>query len=835
MKNEVESLIAGGFDKSTLTLLVVRSFGGSSVSFIPRLGKEAIRRQDFEDLTLLWFTNPHDALTGVISVSQAGVAPGPAGLATGQLRTTELAALLTEQAVVACRTADPGQVVMTLATQELCRFDTPEGWAFSDLGSRPLSHGRICRYFLLEPAEDSGLKFGRVKKFRRRSHFLGRARELSELAHVLRTCRCVSLSGPPGVGKTALASRLVAELADEFDGNTIWVELEDVKRPALLIHRIASALETSWSAQKNTVRRIESEIGDANFLLVLDGIDHLDEPCCDLVSELLSACPNLSILVTCINRLRDINCQDYPLHGLERPSGFEPRQAFLQFDAAVLFVEVAKSADPGFVLTSSTQGEISRVLDAVDGLPWAIQMAAARVSLLTTRQILARLTDDPLAFLTDREKHRGSYANALTLAFAALSPLASVLFARLSVFAWGFTEQAIRAICADDALPPSKILGCLRELMDTHLLQGCHGPASAKSFRLNRICKEFAEKQLHSDERRLITNRLQEYVSEKRRSLWKDGLPSGRESLDEFELLYEDLLATWFRLAANRETAPEVCSDIFSCANYWLQKSYYSEGVSLIKRVMSQLPPESDDSLARLMNLAALCSQKGGDFKTCKRYIRKGLNLAKGRSDLEGCARLLNTAGSMFQALDRPRSSIRCLKAGLRILQSSPNKTGQTIMSSNLAGLLSSVGKFEEAESLLRMADQDLPEVGSWFKTTHLASWAHFHAESGRWADCVRYLQEACDVCLDHPHNELVPDLCLTACKASLALGRASDVKLILAALQEFASENDLEITPRRSKLMEEMLWECAPSRVSVPAGDIRPADSVLPVVRSGN
>jgi len=302
-----------------------------------------------------------------------------------------------------------------------------------------------------------------------------RKRLLDDDVHLL------TLVGPPGVGKTRLAIQVAAGLLDDFDDGVYFVALAPVSDPNLVAATIAQALGVNETTDRPLAGRLKEYLRDKHVLLVLDNCEHLVTAAPDvlirLVSELLAACPWLSILVTSRAPLRVRRERQFPVPPLALPGGTEPGldpAELMRYSAIALFVERAQAVRPDFALTADNARASATICARLDGLPLAIELVAARTRALPPQALLERL-GGRLMLHTDglrdvSGRHRTLY-HAIDWSYALLRPEEQVLLARLGVFVGGWTLEAAERLMCDVAPDPSLVtLDALTSLVNDNLV-----------------------------------------------------------------------------------------------------------------------------------------------------------------------------------------------------------------------------------------------------------------------------------------------------------------------------------------------------------------------------
>jgi predicted ATPase/DNA-binding CsgD family transcriptional regulator len=308
-----------------------------------------------------------------------------------------------------------------------------------------------------------------------RTSFVGRDREIAEIERLLSDRQLVTLCGPGGAGKTRLALAVARDLVEGFEGDVWWVELASISDPELVPRAVASALGISEAPELSPTEALVDNLKDRRALLVLDNCEHLIEACADLADVLLATCPDLKLLATSREPLRVQGETNFMVPSLSVPDpGLSIATGELaDYEAVRLFVERASAVDSGFALTERNAPAVARLCDRLNGIPLAIELAAARTRVLSVEQILEKL-DDPLNLLssggrTAAARHRTLRAT-LEWSFGLLEEAEKALFYRLSVFVGGWDLEAAEAVGTGDAVEAGLVLDLLSALVDKSLV-----------------------------------------------------------------------------------------------------------------------------------------------------------------------------------------------------------------------------------------------------------------------------------------------------------------------------------------------------------------------------
>jgi non-specific serine/threonine protein kinase len=328
------------------------------------------------------------------------------------------------------------------------------------------------------------------------SSFIGRAREQSALRHELATSRLLTLTGPGGAGKTRLAVEVARSLLPAYPDGVWLVPLAQLSDPALVAHAALEALGAPAAQDQSALTRLAEHLAGRRLLLVIDNCEHLVATCAELALHLLRACPELRVLATSREPFQIAGERAWPVPPLAMPDPARMPRAgdLLLYDAVQLFVERAGAARSGFVAGDAELQIIAAICAAVDGLPLAVELAAAWARALSVAEIAARLTAR-LQLLVSSD--RGAPPRHLSLratldwSHALLDADERTLFRRLAVFVGGFTLGAAENVAAGEGLDQGAVLPLLAQLVD-HSLVAVEATAGETRYRMLETIREYA-------------------------------------------------------------------------------------------------------------------------------------------------------------------------------------------------------------------------------------------------------------------------------------------------------------------------------------------------------
>ncbi|HKY15934.1 MAG TPA: AAA family ATPase, partial [Microthrixaceae bacterium] len=347
--------------------------------------------------------------------------------------------------------------------------------------------------------------------------FVGRERERAKVAELLDDARVVTLIGPGGCGKTRLAVEVVSDVASRFSDGACWVDLQGVSEPALVAPVIGAAVDVHERPEEALTATLARRLRARHLLVVLDNCEHLVEACAELAGELSSACPDLHVLATSRVPLVVEGEATFEVTGLPVPDAdAESASGVAAADAARLFEVRARQVATDFRIGDGNASAVAEICRRLDGIPLAIELAAARVRVLAPVQIAAGLSDR-FRLLTGGA--RGAPARQRTLkasldwSYDLLDDVQRVALARLSVFAGSFEMDAAEAVVSGDGIDSDEVLDLVAALVEQSLVQVAHSEGSAR-YRLLETIRMYARLRLSElDESAGVRDRhLQFYV-----------------------------------------------------------------------------------------------------------------------------------------------------------------------------------------------------------------------------------------------------------------------------------------------------------------------------------
>jgi len=576
----------------------------------------------------------------------------------GRLGGTDYVGLDVHRAARIAGAGNGGQVLISDATRALAEPDLPEGVRLRDLGAHRLKDlARPERIYQLEIA---GLPsdFAPIRTLDSHPNnlplqltsFIGRDNEIARVRELVDQVRLVTLTGPGGTGKTRLALQVAAERLGEHVDGVFFVELAPITDPELVPSAIAAALRIREAVDRPLLETLKDDLRDKALLLVLDNFEQVADAA-PVVTELLSSSPKLRVLVTSRAILHVQGEREFPVPPLRipDPASLPSLEALSQYEAVTLFVERAMALRPDFTVTNDSVAALAEIVARLDGLPLAIELAAARTRILSPQAILARL-GSRLAFLgggaRDLPARQQTLRGAIDWSYELLNPAEQVLLRRLSVFAGGASLEAIEAVCDPSALRIEALEG-LTALVDQSLLRRAEASSDEPRFEMLETIREFAAEQLNaSDEAaRLMQQHAAHFtrVAEAR----APELTRGAEAGDALSKDIDNLRAAlqWALETGSLDVGFRLAHDLW---RFWQQRAQLREGRSWFDRLLAA-PGAEARTIARANGLtgAAGIAYWQNDYAAASTWYAEAESIFRELDDKPGLMDALYNTASM--------------------------------------------------------------------------------------------------------------------------------------------------------------------------------------------
>jgi predicted ATPase/class 3 adenylate cyclase len=587
------------------------------------------------------------------------------GIHTGEPLTTDesLIGMDVHRAARICAAGHGGQILLSLTAHDLLGGEVPPDVLLRDLGEHRLKDlPRPERLFQASAADLPG-DFPPLRSLdnwpnnlpRQLSRFVGRTDELAEAAQRLATTPLLMLTGPGGVGKTRLALEVASQAGDQFPDGAWLVELASLGDGSLVMETVASTLHVKEQPGVPLQTTLTNHLESRRLLLVFDNCEHVLDAAAEVIDELLHASGGLRVLATSREALGIAGESLYPVPSMDVPDeATSPTPEQLEAsDGVSLFVERARAVQPAFALNEQNAASVVQICRRLDGIPLAIELAAARVKALRPEQIAERL-DDRFRLLTGGSRmamprHRTLKA-ALDWSFDLLSDGERTLFMRLSVFAGGFGLEAAEAVCAGGTVERPDVLDLLTHVIDRSLVAVDDSSSEAR-YRLLDTLRQYAQERLLEDEEAVaVRNRHRDHMVAivERTAPALFGGPQASGALDVLAREHENIRTAlqW----SDEDPAGAAAELRLSAAlwRYWEIGGHLEEGRAWLARALTRTDGEVSDLRATaLTGLGSLAAQQG-DFAAAEAALEEVLTIHRRLDNPAGiayaCSNLANVA-----------------------------------------------------------------------------------------------------------------------------------------------------------------------------------------------
>jgi predicted ATPase/class 3 adenylate cyclase len=552
-----------------------------------------------------------------------------------------------------------GQTLLSLATQELVRDELAEGITLRDMGEhrlKDLIHPEHIYQVHIPglPYDFPALKTLSVQLNNlpaQMTPFIGREREITALVGLLRNpdVHLVTLTGAGGTGKTRLSLQVAAEILEDFEHGVWFVELASITDPGLVLPAIAVILKIKESPGMPIELALHENLSRRNLLLVIDNFEQVVESA-PAIGKLMAAAPRIKVLISSREVLHLRGEHDYPVPPLGLPESRRKQSPAVlgQYEAIALFVQHANAANPDFELNEENASSVAEICMHLDGLPLAIELAAARSRLLKPEVMLEKLKsrlDVLVSKRRDLPERQQTIRGAIDWSYDLLEDAEKVLFARLAVFVGGWTFESAEAVCGDGL--GMDVLSGMESLLDKSLLRQFDGTSGEMRFTMLETIREYALEKLaqgvelisiqqsHADYMAAFLDKVISVIHAPEELIWFTRLD---DELDNLRSTVEWTLShdqTAFVLKTGR------------LYEYLEQRRYFREPLGWLERALAMDHQQSPLERARAMNTTGNLFFEMAEYQSARGYYESALVLFRQVGDLDGIGRCLNNLGNI--------------------------------------------------------------------------------------------------------------------------------------------------------------------------------------------
>jgi predicted ATPase/class 3 adenylate cyclase len=683
------------------------------------------------------FSRATDAVTAAVAVQQAVAARtwlGGAdvrmriGLHSGEpmLAAGGYVGMDVHRAARICQAAHGGQIVISQTTRDLVADSLPNGVAIHDLGEYQLKD--LARPLRLHQITVPGLPtvFAALRASSVRTDnlpvqlmaFIGRERELAAVTHLLASHRLVTLTGAGGAGKSRLAIEAAAQLVPAFRDGVWLIELAPLSDAAMLPQAVAVTVAVQEQPGRALTETLADVLQSRSLLLVLDNCEHLVSPCAALVERLLKACPRLQVLATSRETLNIEAEITYHVPSLSapNPAHLHALEQLLEYDAVLLFLDRATRTAPTFALTEQNARAVAEVCAHLDGMPLAIELAAARLKVLSVEQIASRL-HDRFRLLTEGTRtsppRHGTLLAAMDWSYQLLSQREQRLLRRLAAFAGGFTLEAAEQICTGDGLAPGDVLDLLSALVEKSLVLTLQRNGTPRYGMLETVREYSLTKLRESSEESAVRRRHRDwwiaFLEHAEAELYGPQQKVWFNRLDE----EHDNFRAALRWCLEQREVEAGIRLVGAMGWFWYLRGFPSEGRSLLKNVLSMPAVVPKAVRAKALNRAGLLAQHQGDYAEAVALCEEGRDLATAAADIREGSVALHVLGNIaWQPHADYRRARELFEQQLQLARDSSDRWMEAMALHNLGRVSWRQGDYAEAQRLLETTQSIFAAIG---------------------------------------------------------------------------------------------------------------------------
>ena len=683
------------------------------------------------DAFFVAFTHATDAVSAAVHVQRTLAAHSWSanvalrvriGIHTGEPeRSTEgYVGLAVHQAARIMNAAHGGQILLSQTTRDLVEHDLPDRVSLRDMGThriKDLQHPSHLYQLVIPGLPDA---FPPLRTLDTHSNnlptqltsLIGREQEVATVQRLLNRedVHLLTLTGPGGTGKTRLGLQVAAELTDSFVDGVYFVNLAPIRDPSLVIPTIAQTLALKENADQPLTNLLKAYLRDRHFLLLLDNFEQVISAAIQ-VANLLAACPRLKVIVTSREVLHVQGEHEFAVSPLAvpAPTYVYDLATLSQYEAVTLFISRAQAAKPDFQVTNANAPAVAEICIRLDGLPLAIELAAARIKLLSPQALLARLSQRLLVLTggaRDAPERQQTLRNTIEWSYNLLDPNEQRLFRRISYSFGGSTLEAAEAICTEPGDREEQVLNGVASLIDKSLLQQTEAGEWPRLLMLETVREYALERLAASNEEMEKTWQAHAlyYLELAEQAALELRGPQQAVWLERLEIEHDNLRAAmrWVLERWEKWHHGEMALRLGGALEpFWQMRSYLNEGQDFLQRALAGSEGANPSLRAKALNAAGNLALDQYDLTRAEVLCEQSLLLYRELGNKQGIATSLYTLGLVAHLRSQYEVARSLYEESLVLFKEVGDRWGIASALSHVADLAFAQGDYTRSYALI--------------------------------------------------------------------------------------------------------------------------------------
>lgn len=578
-----------------------------------------------------------------------------------------------------------GQILLTQDTFKNINGMLPENVSLRDMGERRLKD--LFRPERIHQIVTSGLEndFPALKTLDERlnnlpiqlTSFVGREEEIRQIRNLFNSTRLLTLTGTGGVGKTRLAIHIAADLTDDFSDGVWFADLASLSEESLILLTLFRSLRVKEDPNQTLEESLLNYLRNKEVLIIFDNCEHLIDASARLTEKLLSVCPKLKIIATSREALKCSGEQTHLVLSLAIPDPNEKvtSEILSQYESAKLFIDRAKTLNPSFKINNDNAPALAEICYQLDGIPLALELAAARTNVLSVEKINERLSN---RFHLLSGGKRTAIPKQQTLkalidwSHNLLSESEKILFRRLTVFSRGWSLEAAEQVCPHEKLSVEDILDMLSLLHDKSLIIY---DKEQERYQMLESIRQYGDDQLNISGEKIPMkkNHFNYFLQMADESVTKLSGSSQKEWINKLETEYSNFQSALYFIMEEQqfESAAKLATGI---GRYLEIRGYITEAKRWFKDILEGKDEINPLQRSNVLNWAGTFEWISGDFPAATHFYEESLRIRKQIGDKQGIANTLNNLGLVAIAQDESEIGINLLEEGLKVFKEVSDK-----------------------------------------------------------------------------------------------------------------------------------------------------------------